>query len=1102
MPPGIAGSLLSATAFDRHLAPAVRQLRVPSPPQSRIAIGSWWNRVRRECGPATSLRAICDVVAGGLANALGFRLAGRHAISDAIWLARFEHDAGVIPLALVPWGSSLDAARRDVTRASMVARSRWAIVLNGPALRLADVGPASTRRHLDVNFELAADNERSSWCVSAIAAALRHDEGDGRCALDRLVDTADQEGRRVCAALREGVVVALERLSDAIAAGGAAPRLQDVYEDAQTAVYRLLFLAFAEARRLVPSWHPVYRGAYSIAALRAQADANDSTGLWAAFQAMSRLAHEGCEAGDLQVSPFNGRLFSPGRAPRLEKPRMADARLAEAVQAISWATVSGRRERIAYDELGVEEIGGIYESLLDYEPQWSSASAPRRARRVVLARTARATRKRTGTFYTPVPLTRYLVTQALQPLVDGAAPDRILALRVVDPAMGSGAFLVTACRYLADAYERALVRDGVATASDIADGDRARFRRLIAQRCLYGVDLNPSAVQLARVSLWLTTLAAGKPLGFLDHRLRCGDSLVGGTLADVLNRAPPRARRLPLGQGALFGPEEWQEAQRRVLPIRRVFEEKPDDTAEDVRRKEASLTELAASDAPWRRVADLWCARWARGLASRDAEFDALARHLVNGSGPLPGAIARRVLDEAAKAAGDARYLHWPLEFPEVFCDDHGRERPDGGFDAVIGNPPWEMLRADGQRGQDPRTAATMRFVRDAGVYHARSAAHANEYQLFVERAVQLARPGGRLGLVVPHGLASDHGAAPLRQLLLRECRVETIAGFENRRGVFPIHRSVRFLLVAGQRGAATTTIRCRFGVQDPAVLDGLLEREPGDAWPIVLTPALLERISGPDLAIPDVRSPGMLALVERVCARHPRLPSADGWGATFGRELNATDDRHHFVEGPAGLPIVEGKHLSPCRVDVPGTGPRIRRDVAARLLGDERRFGRPRLAFRDVASSTNRTTLIAAIVPAGCVTTHTVFCLQTRLAEDDQWTLCALLNSYVANFFVRLRVSSHVSLSIIESLPVPRVASDSAVGRRLAACARQSAISRGASEAEPLMQGLAAVAYELSLEEFDLVLEGFPLVERESLAMARDCFIREARRPGSRRGA
>src|SRR6185503_14412860 len=132
--------------------------------------------------------------------------------------------------------------------------------------------------------------------------------------------------------------------------------------------------------------------------------------------------------------------------------------------------------------------------------------------------------------------------RTLAPLVHGATTDDILALRVVDPSMGSGAFLVAACRFLSDAYERALVDEGRSADTDLDSDARAEIRRLVASRCLAGVDANPVAVQLARLSLWLTTLARDKPLSFFDHQLRCGDSLVGAS-PDDLWRAPSSGRR-------------------------------------------------------------------------------------------------------------------------------------------------------------------------------------------------------------------------------------------------------------------------------------------------------------------------------------------------------------------------------------------------------------------------------------------------------------------------------------------------------------------------------------------------------------------------------
>ena len=185
------------------------------------------------------------------------------------------------------------------------------------------------------------------------------------------------------------------------------------------------------------------------------------------------------------------------------------------------------------------------------------------------------------------------------------------------------------------------------------------------------------------------------------------------------------------------------------------------------------------------------------------------------------------------------------------------------------------------------------------------------------------------------------------------------------------------------------------------------------------MTPAWLERLSGPDLAIPDLRSATDLQILDRACTLFPPLGDARGWGAQFGRELNATDDRDAFRTADQGLPVVEGKHLHPFRVNVQSARHTITRADALRLLGASR-FDHPRLAYRDVASATNRQTLVAAILPAECVSTHTVFCLRSPLPAVSQHFLCGLFNSFVVNYLVRLRVTTHVTTAIVEWLPIP----------------------------------------------------------------------------------
>ena len=270
--------------------------------------------------------------------------------------------------------------------------------------------------------------------------------------------------------------------------------------------------------------------------------------------------------------------------------------------------------------------------------------------------------------------------------------------------MGSAAFLVSACRYLARAYERALVRDGLADAADIDEVERALFRRLIAQRCLFGVDLNPTAVQLARLSLWLATLSANKPLTFLDHHLVCGNSLIGASPIDMARQPPgPRARR-PMNRSdmPLFSDADLEPSLARAVVERRWLADTRDDTADVVREKERRLEGLRAGER-WKSVADLWCACWMwpnPHTAPDPAVFASLADKLMTGRCELPEKLSAALLREAACVTDAHHFLHWMLEFPEAYFDDAGQPLEDAGFDAVIGNPPWDMLRAGGT-GED-----------------------------------------------------------------------------------------------------------------------------------------------------------------------------------------------------------------------------------------------------------------------------------------------------------------------------------------------------------------------------------------------------------------
>jgi len=1088
MIPGVSGRLLTS-AFLRDVLPSLPGVAEPPRGVTR-RLAEWSRRLDGTLGAASSARAVTDVALLPLLDVLGFTLVRRTETDRACWLdLSAARRSGLIALA-TPWGEPLERVWRSSVVEAISSDARWCLCCNGRVLRLVDARRTWSREHLEFDLDLLGRETQAQtvlWSVSR-AEAIAGDEP----LLDRAVDLSSRHAVQVCHALGAGVLDALEGLLGALAARAGHRRRAVLFEQSLTVLYRVLFLLFAEARGLVPLWHPIYRDRYSLDAIvTVVAQGRPYRGLWRAVQAISRLAHTGCTTGELRVTPFNGRLFAPADAAAFDQTRLSDEVMSRAVLAVSSTPVprGAGRARILYRDLDVEQLGAVYERVLEYEPAAAGSAT--------LTRT-RDARKSSGTFYTPRAVTAYLVRRTLEPLVTGRSADEILNLRVLDPAMGSGAFLVAACRYLASAAEQAFIQEGRWHAHDVTPADRAGLRREIASRCLFGVDLTPMAVQLARLSLWLATLAADKPLSFLDHHLVSGHSLVGATPDDVA-RWPgggnPRGRHRhePL---PLFDDGDLPSVLGHAAQVLVKVSSEPDDSAATVRAKERTLQALQAPQSSlgkWTQVLDLWCAGWfwENGTAPDRGAFSDLASRLLDRPSTLPAHVAKGLLDQSRTLAARYRFLHWPLTFPDVFLDGpHKATRPPG-FDAVVGNPPWDMVRGDSgdddkRTGRRHEARQLTSFVRQAGIYRVESRAHLNLYQLFLERALHLVRPGGRIGLVVPSGLVSDVGTAALRRHLFDHADVDEVTGFDNREAIFPVHRSVRFVLLTCTPGRPTQEMRCRFGLTRPDELEA--PAGPG----VMLTRRFLSRLSGDDdLGIPELTGALDLAIVEAISATTPRLGAQDGWGARFGRELNASDDRDQFVAFNGSLstrPVLEGKQIEPFRVAVDQCRLELRSDAEAHA----RIPLRPRLAYRDIASATNRLTLIAAIVPARAVTTHTLFCLRTPLSGPSQRVLCALLNSYVANYLVRLRVNTHVTVALVSRLPVPVVRPGHPLFARLEVLV--AALTRGSGPIEGMpehaeIQAIAARLYGLTPSQFEHVLSTFPLVPTLTRQAALDRF-------------
>jgi len=706
-------------------------------------------------------------------------------------------------------------------------------------------------------------------------------------------------------------------------------------------------------------------------------------------------------------------------------------------------------------------------------------------------------RKATGSYYTPHEFVRFLVRETLGPRIaacspaDDPDPAAILALKVVDPAVGSGHFLVEACRFLGDALYLACRQcDDLATMAARA-GDSARVgwlrarlaalpdaalgaylpsrcqmagtspdralaicRRLVAVHCLYGVDRNRMAVELAKLSLWLESHAEGLPLTFLDHRLISGDSLSGPFFPDLAT--------LPVGGGPLDpllarGVAERLDAARAAAMAEVVaLEASIGRDIADVAAKVAAKRRLDAVLTPLRRLARAWSGAVLVNRRDSDDEWLAVAS-AVAATGAWPGRLSPRAAE--LLAAGDAAShgaLPWDLTFPEVFAR--------GGFDAVLGNPPWDTVQhktRDFVAGFDlaapDEPEALARVMAEPGMREAfatyresfdrqkrlaqrlfrhqrttvckdasrgkdTTAGNLDLFRLFAERCVDLLGPAGAIGLVLPAAFHANEGATAIRQLYFRETALDICLSFENRRKLFDIDSRFRFDLIVARRPGPTRSMRCAFQLE---ALD-----QAADAERIMSYDAGFIAAAGGDHLTPlELRGPGDLSVARAMFADRMSFGT---WCATrgiqFGRDLHMTDDAPLFqaigkAADPGMLPLHEGKtfHQFTDRWD---TAPRHAVAASAlvakpSILAGSARF---RLAFRDIAHATNEHTMIAAIMPPGVVFGHTATVERAPHRRPDRTALvlCAILNSHAFDWLVRLKAGTHLSLYILEGLPMP----------------------------------------------------------------------------------
>ena len=948
---------------------------------------------------------------------------------------------------------------------------------------------------------------------------------------------------------------AFPALARAIAEAAPDAQLEEVREATLVLLYRLMFILFAEDRGLLP----VRDASYDDYALRervrgdvgARKDVGDAfsavaTNYWSAIDDLCRII----DAGDPSIGlpAYNGGLFETGRAPLLTRVRLSDAVMADIVDVLSFRRAPDGRRYINYRELGVQQLGSIYERLVERELV--------REEDEIRVRPNPFVRKDWGSYYTPDDLVSLVIEEAVGPLVETprqafrnaagkdadpaklAALDpaaKLLELKVCDPAMGSGHFLVNLVDWLADrtieavAEAEALV-EGYASplaeriedirltilANAEAEGwtvdaarldDRHIVRRMVLKRCIYGVDKNPMAVELTKVSLWLHTFTVGAPLSFLDHHLRCGDSLFGAWARTGIDRVAQYDAPL-----LLHGPMQTAIGATESM---RAVEALTDAEIAEVQKSTEAFAKVEKKTGPLNAfLSFIHALDW---LQIRAKDDKAALRAFFAGLYGDPLEIARnasepegsgdqaerfvQLLEQARALIREERFFNWEAAFPGVWTELGSAERC-GGFDAVIGNPPWDRMKlqqvewfavrrpeiAHAQRAADRkrmvaalvragaplaaeyvrasnRAAASARMARKGGDYPLLSGGDINLYSLFVERAMALAKRNGRIGLVVPSGIASDKTAARFFKGVATDGRLQALYDFENQKVFFPdVHASFKFCIFVASPSRFPGDAQCASYLHSVSELEDPERR-------FTLGAADFARVNPNTGTAPIFRSRRDAELAAAIYDRLPVLADRSSgipiktWPVKYLRMFDMTNDSGLFrtraaleeKEGawPSGgnrfdsasgewVPLYEGKmvqafdHRAAGVVVNPANLHRPSKPKPAGLEQhrDPNWLPSPQywvrasecewppslgwvLGFKEITAPTNARTFIAALLPTVGFG-NKIPVLKPETSVRHEWLLAANLNATIFDFVTRLKVHGQtLNLFILEQLTV-----------------------------------------------------------------------------------
>ncbi|SEJ06512.1 Methyltransferase domain-containing protein [Azotobacter beijerinckii] len=856
----------------------------------------------------------------------------------------------------------------------------WGIVSNGLVLRILRDNPSMTRpAFVEVDLARLFEDDLypdfvALWLTLHASRFLAQNGKIAQCWLEQWREQAVEEGERARSDLRAGVEQALRALGGGFVAHPANQALREALSSGQLSpnayfqqllrlVYRLLFLLTAEDRNILhdpatatPDARRLYVQGYSLTLLRERARKrrfyDDYADLWQALTTTFAALRSG---QPLLGLPALGGLFAGEQCADLDAAQLGNKALLSAIRAVCWVQRKNGATRINYRDMDTEELGSVYESLLELIPRINPAASPWQFGFIGDAEGESDqgnARKTSGSYYTPDSLVQELIQSALLPVIDQrlkANPEQpraaLLSIKVCDPACGSGHFLLAAARRLA-----ARLAELDAQGDQYTEKQYRHALREVVLHCIHGVDLNPMAIELCKTALWLEALEPGKPLGFLDAHIQCGNALIGVSDPAVLEAGiPDDAYKALTGDSKAIASEakkrNKQAAKKLAVSLRisgslaSSWEALPEDTVEQVAAKQTAWQAAQQGDEARqaRLLEDLYTAAF---FVPKDAEHERLIPTNQELIAAHQGQLSPDGAELAQGIARRQRFFHWRLAFPQVF------EREQGGFDVVLGNPPWERIKLQekeffaarlpavanarnaAERQQmiealakglpwerelqeefysERRGAEASSLFARSGRYPLTGVGDVNLYALFAEHMLHMIGQGGRAGVIVPTGIATDDGTKAYFAHIAGEQKLASLYDFENREGLFPgVHRSYKFSLLT-LADAVPQAELVFFATQ--------VEQLQESQRRFSLTAGEFALLNPNTRTCAVFRSQADAEITKKIYSRVPVLvrdePPANPWGITIKTRLfHMAEDSHLFLPkgDHSGLPVYEAK--------------------------------------------------------------------------------------------------------------------------------------------------------------------------------------------------